>query len=95
MREFLKFDELFLFGNTFIWLGYLFWDMKHAGMLQASWFRIVLYATCTVLCFGPGAAVGLGWLWRENVITNKRHKAAITEATVAKQRDSAAKVKSQ
>jgi hypothetical protein len=80
-REFLKLDETFMFAATFIWLGYLFWDMKHAGMLQASWLKIVVYAVSTVAMFGPGAAAGLGWLWREDIITNRRHKAAITEAT--------------
>ncbi|KAF4334071.1 FAD NAD(P)-binding domain protein [Fusarium beomiforme] len=84
MREFLKFDETFLFAATFIWLGCLFWDMKHAGMLQVSWLKIVIYATCTVVILGPGAAAGLGWLWREDIITNRRHKAAVTEATAAR-----------
>jgi hypothetical protein len=84
MREVLKFNETFLFAATFIWLVCLFWDMKHAGMLQVSWLKIFIYATCTVVMFGPGAAAGLGWLWREDNITNRRHKAAITEATAAK-----------
>ncbi|KAF4416113.1 FAD/NAD(P)-binding domain-containing protein [Fusarium austroafricanum] len=84
IREFLKIDEIFLFTATFIWMGCLFWDMKHAGMLRASWFKIVIYAASTVIMFGPGAAAGLGWLWREDIITNRRHKAAITEATTTK-----------
>ncbi|KAH7207801.1 uncharacterized protein BKA55DRAFT_586548 [Fusarium redolens] len=84
MREFLKFDEAFLFTATFIWLGCLFWDMKHAGMLQTNWLKISTYATCTVVMFGPGAAAGLGWLWREDIITNKRHKAAVTKVTATK-----------
>ncbi|KAM6514171.1 hypothetical protein FALCPG4_015329 [Fusarium falciforme] len=84
MREFLKFDETFMFAATFIWLGCLFWDMKHAGMLRASWLKIVIYTASTVVMFGPGAAAGLGWLWREDIITNRRHKAAITEATATK-----------
>lgn len=83
-REFLKFDEMFLFAATFIWLGYLFWDMKHAGMLRATWLRIVLYAVGTAVMIGPGAAAGAGWLWREDIITNKRHKSAITEATITR-----------
>ncbi|KAJ9417961.1 hypothetical protein QL093DRAFT_2565917 [Fusarium oxysporum] len=68
MREFLKFDEAFLFIATFIWLGCLFWDMKHAGMLQTNWLKISTYAACTV----------------EDIITNKRHKAAVTEVTATK-----------
>lgn len=83
-REFFKFDEGFLFTNTFLWLGYLFWDMKHAGMVQNSWLKILIYAISTILALGPGAALGLGWLWREDIVTNKRHKAAITEATAGR-----------
>jgi hypothetical protein len=83
IRDFLKFDELSLFGNTLIWLGYLFWDIKHAGMINTSWLTIIFYATSSLLVLGPGATAGLGWLWREDIITNKRHKAAVTEATCA------------
>jgi hypothetical protein len=81
-REFLKFDEISLFGNTFLWLGYFFWDMKHAGMVRTSWFTLVLYLVTSVVVIGPGATAGLGWLWRENVLATKRHKNAITEETL-------------
>jgi hypothetical protein len=77
-REFLKFDEIFLFGNTFLWLGYLFWDLKHAGMLTTSWIRLFGYLVGSVVLFGPGAAAGLGWLWRENILVHKRHRHAVT-----------------
>ncbi|KAH7175113.1 uncharacterized protein B0J16DRAFT_349566, partial [Fusarium flagelliforme] len=72
-----------LFTATFIWLAYLFWDIKHAGMLQTNWLKIYTYAACTIVMLGPGATAGLGWLWREDVITNKRHKAAVTEVTAS------------
>ncbi|KAH6989817.1 hypothetical protein BKA56DRAFT_653104 [Ilyonectria sp. MPI-CAGE-AT-0026] len=85
-REFLKFDAGFVFSATFMWLGYLFWDMKHAGMVQSSWLEIAIYAISTVVVLGPGAAAGLGWLWREDIITNKRHKAAVVQATATKLR---------
>ena len=86
-REFLKFDEIFLFGNTFMWLGYLFWDLKHAGMLETSWIRVLAYLLGSVLLLGPGATAGLGWLWRENILANERHKDAVTENLV-KQKES-------
>jgi hypothetical protein len=79
IREFLKIDEISLFGTTFIWLGYLFWDMKHAGMIESGWFIIITSAITGIMIVGPGATAGLGWLWREHAITNKRHKAAITK----------------
>jgi hypothetical protein len=84
-REFLKLDELSLFGNTFLWLGYLFWDMKAAGMVKASWFKLIFYLLCTTCALGPGAAAGLGWLWREDILANTRHKDAVTVARIATQ----------
>jgi len=83
-REFLKLDEVSLFGNTFLWLIYLFWDMKFAGMVQTSWPKLLLYLVSSVLILGPGGTAGLGWLWRENIIASTKHKDAITEASVAR-----------
>jgi hypothetical protein len=83
-REFLKIDQISLFGNTFLWLAYLFWDMKHAGMVRTSWFSLTIYLLSSLLVLGPGATAGLGWLWRENVLATTRHKDALTEATAAK-----------
>jgi hypothetical protein len=78
-REFLKWDEIFLFGNTFLWLGYLFWDLKHAGMLKTSWIQLLTSLASSVLVLGPGATAGMGWLWRESILVSTRHKDAITE----------------
>jgi hypothetical protein len=80
VREFLRVDQLFLFGNTFLWLVYLFWDLKAARMLQTSWLTLLLYMVTLILALGPGATAGLAWLWREYVLANMRHKDAITEA---------------
>ncbi|KAK4466004.1 hypothetical protein QBC42DRAFT_103460 [Cladorrhinum samala] len=77
--EFLRFDSAFLFGNTFLWLGYLFWDIKHAGMLKMGWGWIVVYAAAAVVVLGPGATTGMGFLWREELIATRRHWAAVTE----------------
>jgi hypothetical protein len=78
-REFLRFDEIFLFGNTFLWLGLLFWDLKYAGMLRTSWIQLLAYLIGSVLVLGPGATAGLGWLWRENILASKRHRDAVTK----------------
>lgn len=86
-REFLKFDEIFLFGNTFIWLGYLFWDLKHAGMLTKSWIQLMLYLVGSILLLGPGTTAGLGWLWRENILANRRHRDAVTERSSTKPKE--------
>ncbi len=77
--EFLRFDSAFLFGNTFLWLGYLFWDIKHAGMLKMGWGWILTYAVTGIIVLGPGAAAGMGFLWREELIATRHHWAAVTE----------------
>jgi hypothetical protein len=81
-REFLKVDELFLFTNTFLWLAYLFWDLNHAGMLKTGWIRLLLYLVGSIALLGPGATAGVGWLWRENILASKRHRAAVTEESL-------------
>lgn len=72
-----------------VWLALLFWDMKYARMMTKGWFTIAAYAVGSTLVFGPGAMIGLGWLWREDVITHKRHWAAVTDVSGgAERRDS-------
>ncbi|CAI7659374.1 unnamed protein product [Penicillium glandicola] len=75
----LKWDTLSTFASTFLWLGYLIWDLKCAGMMQAAWVRVAIYGAVAFVALGPGAAVGLCWLWRENILAHKRHKDAVTE----------------
>jgi hypothetical protein len=93
IREFLKFDEILLFANTFMWLGYLYWDMKYAGMLKTSWVRILVYLLTSVMLLGPGATAGAGWLWRENILASKRHKDAVTEKSLTEERGRSQKSK--
>ncbi|KAJ5425759.1 hypothetical protein N7465_000829 [Penicillium sp. CMV-2018d] len=82
----LKWDMLSTFGSTFLWLGYLIWDLKYAGMMQATWVRVAIYGVAAFVALGPGAAIGLGWLWRENILAHKRHKDAVTEENLAQTR---------
>ncbi|KAK4445725.1 hypothetical protein QBC34DRAFT_441370 [Podospora aff. communis PSN243] len=77
--EFLRFDQAFLFGNTLLWLAYLFWDIKHAGMLSTGWGKILGYAAVSLVVLGPSATAGLGFLWREEILATRRHSAAMTE----------------
>jgi len=79
IRTFVQYDHLFCWSSALLWLGYLFADLKHAGMVTQSWLKIVATAALTTLLLGPGAAVGLGWLWRENILLTKRHKSAIVK----------------
>jgi hypothetical protein len=77
LRNFVQYDHLFRFGGALLWLGYLLADLKAAGMVEESWIRIVVSAIIATLALGPGASVGLGWLWREDVLVHKRHKGAV------------------
>jgi hypothetical protein len=83
-REFLKFDQISLFGSTYLWLGYSFWDMKSAGMIKTSWVRLLSGLLASTVLLGPGATTGIGWLWREQILATKRHKHAITEEYLAR-----------
>ena len=77
IRLFLQFDEIFSMGACFVWLLYLFGDMKKAGMVQDSWLSIILRGAATLALAGPGVTVGLGWLWRERILATKWHKDAV------------------
>lgn len=77
IRLFLQFDQIFSASACFLWLLYLFGDMKNAGMLDASWLSIIGRGLATLVFAGPGVTVGLGWLWRENILATKWHKGAL------------------
>jgi len=90
-RQFLRIDELAIFGSALVWLGYLFGDMKRAGMVNVSWLRLVCYAVVGVLAMGPGTTLGIGWLWREDILATRWHKDARTEESLARLGERAAK----
>ncbi|KAJ4361867.1 hypothetical protein N0V83_010808 [Neocucurbitaria cava] len=77
IRLFLQLDQHFSFGACFLWLLYLFGDMKKAGMMTDSWLSIIFKGAATLVLVGPGVTVGLGWLWREQILATKWHKNAI------------------
>ena len=80
IRNVLQYDYIFCWASSFLWLGYLFMDLKYAGMVKESWKRMFLIAMLTLVVLGPGATVGLAWLWREEVLATKRHKHAVVGA---------------
>ena len=79
MRRCLQYDEIFGFGSYFLWLGYLFLDLKRVKLLSQSWLVIVGSAVLGTACFGPGAMLALGWLWREENLVNVDRRAALIE----------------
>lgn len=84
MGQFLRWDEVFTFASHLVWLGYLFWDLAAAGMLKEGWLTAAGCGVASLLVAGPGATVGMGWLWREHILATRRHKTALTPETVGR-----------
>jgi len=68
IRLFLQFDQVFSMGACFLWLLYLFGDLKRAGMFESSWLSIMVRGLVTFFAAGPGVTIGLGWWWREQLL---------------------------
>jgi hypothetical protein len=82
--QFLRWDGCSFFGSHIVWLLLLFGDMRAAGMIAVGPWRMALYAAAGTIALGPGATVGLLWLWREEILATRRHKDAVTEQSVAR-----------
>jgi len=77
MALFLKVDYLACFAASFVWLTLLFKDLKEVDMVAQSWGRLVLYLLAGTYVAGPGAVLGMAWLWREEVLATKRARGAV------------------
>jgi hypothetical protein len=62
---------------SYIWLALLFKDLKTAGMLDVSVFKLATLALGSTLLAGPGATILAAWMWRENILATRRHKGAV------------------
>jgi hypothetical protein len=80
LRYILQTDQVLSFGGALIWLAYLFWDLKAAGMVEQSWLSLLVRTSLTTVAAGPGVTIGAGWLWREETLASKFHKSAVTKA---------------
>ncbi|KAF2491402.1 FAD/NAD(P)-binding domain-containing protein [Lophium mytilinum] len=78
-RLFLQLDEISGFASAFVWLGLLFRDLKRAEMLKWSWARLGLTTVLVVVAAGPGAAIGLLWLLREETLAGANMKGAVVK----------------
>ncbi|CZR68336.1 related to hydroxylase [Phialocephala subalpina] len=70
--RFLKYDQIFSFGSGMFWEVLHFNDLKKAGKLKAGWGKILGVLGGATLVLGPGAAMALGWAWREEVLAAKK-----------------------
>ena len=80
-RHFIAWDHVLGFAGGYTWLALLFKDLKKWEKTDASWFKIAGAATVSTLVAGPGATLGLGWLWREELMASKKMKGALLEGT--------------
>lgn len=67
IARFLKYDEAVAMGSGFLWLVMKFRELKKAGA-NVSWFKVLGGLVVTTAGLGPGAALSLGWGWREELL---------------------------
>jgi hypothetical protein len=77
MTLFLQLDEISCFTAAFLWLALLTKDLKEAEMTDISWRNMALCAGLGTYVAGPGAVAASAWLWREEILANKRAKGAV------------------
>jgi hypothetical protein len=68
MRKHFQISHLSAFGSSFVWLVYLFADLKNSHLVQQSWIFLFSTAALTTICLGPGVTVAVGWCWREEIL---------------------------
>lgn len=78
----IQYNYLMAIASTYLWLLCFTWDAKVAGMVTQSWASVIAALTVAAIVLGPGGAVGAGFLWREFIVTEKRHKGALTSEKV-------------
>lgn len=61
-------QHLIAFSSGLFWQFLHFRDLKYIGRLRTSLLGVVIVLGTTALLFGPGAAMALGWAWREQVL---------------------------
>ena len=84
-HDLLQYNYTIAILSTYLWLLYFVWDAKVAGMVTQSWLTVLAAVALATVVLGPGGAVGAGFLWREYIITEKRHKGALTSEKVRKE----------
>ncbi|KAJ5759561.1 hypothetical protein N7520_006717 [Penicillium odoratum] len=67
IARFLQYDEILSMGAGFVWMGLRFRELQKSEA-PVSWWKSVGALVGTTITLGPGAALALGWGWREEVL---------------------------
>lgn len=67
IARFLQYDQIFSLGASFVWMGLRLRELQQSGV-PVSWWKTVCALVGTTVTLGPGAALALGWGWREEVL---------------------------
>lgn len=80
-RNFIAWDHVLVSAGTFVWLALLFKDLKAWSKTDVGWIRVCSSAVASCIALGPGATAALGWLWREELLADRKMKGAILEGS--------------
>lgn len=68
IAEILRWNHVSAFGAGTIWILLGFHDLKKAGKMTTSWWKILMIYIATAAVSGPGAAMAVMWAWREEAL---------------------------
>lgn len=72
-------DHVFFVGASLLWILYLFRDLKNAHMVQLSWLSIISLFLVFGMVLGPMGLVACAWLYREYMLSTRRHWGAVSK----------------
>jgi hypothetical protein len=72
IRRCLQYDELVVFGSAFIWLLLMGIDIRTAKMWSQSQTLGFVGMLALIPIIGPGATLGVMWLWRESALVEEK-----------------------
>ncbi|KAE9367468.1 hypothetical protein N431DRAFT_383174 [Stipitochalara longipes BDJ] len=63
-----RWDEIFVFAGTAVWVLLCFRDLKREEKTKAGWVKLLLIMAGTGFVFGPGASMAVMCAWREELL---------------------------
>lgn len=66
--QILVLNHVVALGSSLVWVLLNFRDLKKANKTELSSVKLVIGLSAIAVLFGPGAALCLGWYWRERIM---------------------------